>query len=134
MYVPNPSCKDFPKYEWIGQLMGAALRSKEFLVSTAASLASEGTWLGPPYLGQRGCPQVKEGHGEDAHLCSLWQILALPALVWKQLAGEEVSWSKDFAAVDMELVSRAGGQQGSAVCSRGCSGSAVMAFARWGCR
>ncbi|KAM6263225.1 E3 ubiquitin-protein ligase HECTD3-like isoform 2-T2 [Spheniscus humboldti] len=62
MYVPNPSCKDFPKYEWIGQLMGAALRSKEFL------------------------------------------ILALPALVWKQLAGEEVSWSKDFAAVDMELV------------------------------
>ncbi|XP_014794517.1 PREDICTED: E3 ubiquitin-protein ligase HECTD3-like [Calidris pugnax] len=62
MYVPNPSCKDFPKYEWIGQLMGAALRSKEFL------------------------------------------ILSLPALVWKQLAGEEVSWSKDFAAVDSELV------------------------------
>ncbi|NXX20726.1 HECD3 ligase, partial [Podargus strigoides] len=62
VYVPNPSCKDFPKYEWIGQLMGAALRSKEFL------------------------------------------ILALPALVWKQLAGEEVSWSKDFAAVDSELV------------------------------
>ncbi|XP_056212243.1 E3 ubiquitin-protein ligase HECTD3-like isoform X1 [Falco biarmicus] len=62
MYVPNPSCKDFPKYEWIGQLIGAALRSKEFL------------------------------------------ILALPALVWKQLAGEEVSWSKDFAAVDSELV------------------------------
>ncbi|KFQ01928.1 E3 ubiquitin-protein ligase HECTD3, partial [Leptosomus discolor] len=62
MYVPNPSCKDFPKYEWIGQLMGAALRSKEFL------------------------------------------ILALPALVWKQLAGEEVSWSEDFATVDSELV------------------------------
>ncbi|NWS55760.1 HECD3 ligase, partial [Chunga burmeisteri] len=62
MYVPNPSCRDFPKYEWIGQLIGAALRSKEFLV------------------------------------------LALPALVWKQLAGEEVSWSKDFAAVDLELV------------------------------
>nr|XP_013812767.1 PREDICTED: E3 ubiquitin-protein ligase HECTD3-like isoform X2 [Apteryx mantelli mantelli]XP_013812773.1 PREDICTED: E3 ubiquitin-protein ligase HECTD3-like isoform X2 [Apteryx mantelli mantelli] len=62
MYVPNPSCKDFPKYEWIGQLMGATLRGKEFLV------------------------------------------LALPALVWKQLAGEEVSWSKDFAAVDLELV------------------------------
>ncbi|XP_071292690.1 E3 ubiquitin-protein ligase HECTD3-like [Agelaius tricolor] len=61
-YVPNPSCKDFPKYEWIGQLMGAALRSKEFL------------------------------------------ILSLPALVWKQLAGEEVSWSKDFATVDSELV------------------------------
>ncbi|NWI28934.1 HECD3 ligase, partial [Sula dactylatra] len=62
MYIPNPSCKDFPKYEWIGQLMGAALRSKEFL------------------------------------------ILSLPALVWKQLAGEEVSWSKDFATVDSELV------------------------------
>ncbi|NWY61054.1 HECD3 ligase, partial [Chionis minor] len=62
MYVPNPSCKEFPKYEWIGQLMGAALRSKEVL------------------------------------------ILALPALVWKQLAGEEVSWSKDFATVDSELV------------------------------
>ncbi|NWQ65455.1 HECD3 ligase, partial [Neopipo cinnamomea] len=62
MYVPNPSCKDFPKYEWIGQLMGAALRSKEFL------------------------------------------ILSLPALVWKQLAAEEVSWSKDFATVDSELV------------------------------
>ncbi|XP_068809049.1 E3 ubiquitin-protein ligase HECTD3 isoform X1 [Struthio camelus] len=62
MYVPNPSCKDFPKYEWIGQLMGATLRGKEFLV------------------------------------------LALPGLVWKQLAGEEVSWSKDFAAVDSELV------------------------------
>ncbi|KAL2301823.1 hypothetical protein Nmel_011222 [Mimus melanotis] len=62
MYVPNPSCKDFPKYEWIGQLMGAALRSKEFL------------------------------------------SLSLPALVWKQLAGEEVSWSKDFATVDSELV------------------------------
>ncbi|XP_040984023.1 E3 ubiquitin-protein ligase HECTD3-like isoform X2 [Aquila chrysaetos chrysaetos] len=62
LYVPNPSCRDFPKYEWIGQLMGAALRSKEFL------------------------------------------ILALPALVWKQLAGEEVSWSKDFATVDSELV------------------------------
>ncbi|KAJ7410066.1 E3 ubiquitin-protein ligase HECTD3 [Willisornis vidua] len=64
MYVPNPSCKDFPKYEWIGQLMGAALRSKEFL------------------------------------------ILSLPALVWKQLAAEEVSWSKDFATVDSELVKR----------------------------
>uniref|UniRef100_A0A8C3CA34 HECT domain-containing protein n=1 Tax=Cairina moschata TaxID=8855 RepID=A0A8C3CA34_CAIMO len=66
MYVPNPSCKDFAKYEWIGQLMGAALRSKEILV------------------------------------------LSLPGLVWKQLAGEEVIWSKDFAAVDAELVSAAG--------------------------
>ncbi|XP_010155129.1 PREDICTED: E3 ubiquitin-protein ligase HECTD3-like, partial [Eurypyga helias] len=62
MYVPNPSCKEFPKYQWIGQLMGGALRGKEFLT------------------------------------------LALPALVWKQLAGEEVSWRKDFATVDLELV------------------------------
>ncbi|KAG2461844.1 HECD3 ligase, partial [Polypterus senegalus] len=31
-YVPNPSCKEFHKCEWIGQLMGAALRGKEFLV------------------------------------------------------------------------------------------------------
>ena len=32
-YVPNPSCREFHKYEWIGQLMGAALRGKDFLVS-----------------------------------------------------------------------------------------------------
>ncbi|XP_053549532.1 E3 ubiquitin-protein ligase HECTD3 isoform X2 [Bombina bombina] len=62
MYVPNPSCKDLAKYEWIGQLMGAALRGKEFLV------------------------------------------LALPGLVWKQLTGEDVSWSKDFPAIDSLLV------------------------------
>ncbi|XP_053503338.1 E3 ubiquitin-protein ligase HECTD3 isoform X2 [Ictalurus furcatus] len=31
-YVPNPSCRDFQKFEWIGQLMGAALRGKDFLV------------------------------------------------------------------------------------------------------
>lgn len=42
MYVPNPSCRDFAKYEWIGQLMGAALRGKEFLVSSqiCASIGS----------------------------------------------------------------------------------------------
>ncbi|XP_043820262.1 E3 ubiquitin-protein ligase HECTD3 [Dromiciops gliroides] len=62
MYVPNPSCREFAKYEWIGQLMGAALRGKEFLV------------------------------------------LALPGFVWKQLSGEEVSWNKDFSAVDSVLV------------------------------
>uniref|UniRef100_A0A7M4FJC7 HECT domain E3 ubiquitin protein ligase 3 n=1 Tax=Crocodylus porosus TaxID=8502 RepID=A0A7M4FJC7_CROPO len=62
MYVPNPSCKDFAKYEWIGQIMGAALRGKEFLV------------------------------------------LALPGFVWKQLMGEEISWSKDFPALDSVLV------------------------------
>lgn len=70
----------------------------------------------------------------DACLHSLWQILALPALVWKQLAGEEVSWSKDFAAVDSELVSGAGVQQGCAMCSHGCSSSAVVAFTHWGYR
>lgn len=32
-YVPNPSCKQFGKYEWIGMLMGACLRSnREHLV------------------------------------------------------------------------------------------------------
>lgn len=62
-YVPNPSCNEFHKYDWIGQLMGAALRGKDFLV------------------------------------------LALPGLVWKQLTGEAVSWSKDFPAVDSVLVS-----------------------------
>ncbi|XP_071984721.1 E3 ubiquitin-protein ligase HECTD3 [Engystomops pustulosus] len=62
MYIPNPSCRDLAKYEWIGQLMGAALRGKEFLV------------------------------------------LALPGLVWKRLTGEEVTWSKDFPAVDSLLV------------------------------
>uniref|UniRef100_A0A668AFA4 HECT domain containing 3 n=1 Tax=Myripristis murdjan TaxID=586833 RepID=A0A668AFA4_9TELE len=61
-YVPNPSCKEFHKFEWIGQLMGAALRGKDFLV------------------------------------------LALPGLVWKQLTGETVSWTKDFPAVDSVLV------------------------------
>uniref|UniRef100_A0A673K6P0 E3 ubiquitin-protein ligase HECTD3-like n=1 Tax=Sinocyclocheilus rhinocerous TaxID=307959 RepID=A0A673K6P0_9TELE len=61
-YVPNPSCREFQKFEWIGQLMGAALRGKDFLV------------------------------------------LALPGLVWKQLIGEAVSWTKDFPAVDSVLV------------------------------
>lgn len=41
MYVPNPSCKDFAKYEWIGQIMGAALRGKEFLVSFQPCLCVE---------------------------------------------------------------------------------------------
>ncbi|XP_052472632.1 E3 ubiquitin-protein ligase HECTD3 isoform X2 [Carassius gibelio] len=61
-YVPNPSCREFNKLEWIGQLMGAALRGKDFLV------------------------------------------LALPGLVWKQLIGEAVSWTKDFPAVDSVMV------------------------------
>ncbi|XP_052273526.1 E3 ubiquitin-protein ligase HECTD3-like [Dreissena polymorpha] len=32
VFVPNPQCRDFPRYEWIGQLMGACLRGKENLV------------------------------------------------------------------------------------------------------
>lgn len=35
---------------------------------------------------------------------SLLQVLALPGFVWKQLTGEEVSWSRDFPAVDSVLV------------------------------
>jgi len=37
MYVPNPSCSEFHKYEWIGKLMGACLRGKEFLVLSLPS-------------------------------------------------------------------------------------------------
>ncbi|KAG9343113.1 hypothetical protein JZ751_014085 [Albula glossodonta] len=32
-YVPNPSCREFHKIEWIGQLMGAELWGKDFLES-----------------------------------------------------------------------------------------------------
>ena len=31
-YVPSPSCDQIAKYVWIGQLMGAMLRSREHLV------------------------------------------------------------------------------------------------------
>ncbi|XP_045157953.2 E3 ubiquitin-protein ligase HECTD3-like isoform X2 [Mercenaria mercenaria] len=37
VYVPNPSCREFPKYEWIGQIMGACLRGKENLVISLPS-------------------------------------------------------------------------------------------------
>ena len=33
VYILNHQCKEFVKYEWIGQLMGACLRGKENLVS-----------------------------------------------------------------------------------------------------
>ena len=33
VYIPNPGCREFAKYEWIGQVMGACLRGKENLVS-----------------------------------------------------------------------------------------------------
>lgn len=50
MYVPNPSCRDFAKYEWIGQLMGAALRGKEFLVSSQICASIGSAW---PLEGRR---------------------------------------------------------------------------------
>lgn len=50
MYVPNPSCRDFAKYEWIGQLMGAALRGKEFLVSRPICASLRSAW---PLEGRR---------------------------------------------------------------------------------
>lgn len=58
MYVPNPQCTEFHKYEWIGKIMGACLRGKESLV------------------------------------------LSLPPFIWKMLSGQEVTWSKDFVAID----------------------------------
>ncbi|XP_072048843.1 E3 ubiquitin-protein ligase HECTD3-like isoform X2 [Amphiura filiformis] len=61
-YIPNPSCELYAKYEWIGMIMGACLRSKEHLV------------------------------------------LALPSFVWKLLAGERVTWSRDYLTVDAAAV------------------------------
>lgn len=37
VYIPNPSCKEFHKFEWIGKLMGACLRGKENLVGALFS-------------------------------------------------------------------------------------------------
>lgn len=58
MYVPNPSCRDFAKYEWIGQLMGAALRGKEFLVSSPVII-----------LSAEPGPQTQEAQCEDSLGC-----------------------------------------------------------------
>lgn len=38
VYIPNPACQEFEKFEWIGKLMGACFRSKENLVSTAETI------------------------------------------------------------------------------------------------
>ncbi|GFO48138.1 E3 ubiquitin-protein ligase hectd3 [Plakobranchus ocellatus] len=35
-YVPNPSCTDYDKYEWIGQLLGACFRGREILILSLA--------------------------------------------------------------------------------------------------
>lgn len=35
--MPNPSCKLFAKYEWLGMIMGACLRGKESLVLSLPS-------------------------------------------------------------------------------------------------
>lgn len=99
MYVPNPSCRDFAKYEWIGQLMGAALRGKEFLVSNPVVTLSAEPWS----LKGRA---TRPSQFSKKTAVFVTQVLALPGFVWKQLSGEEVSWSKDFPAVDSVLVSR----------------------------
>ena len=57
-YIPNPACEDFAHYIFVGQLMGAMVRSQEHLV------------------------------------------LSLSQLLWKQLVGEQVTWSRDFVSVD----------------------------------
>lgn len=48
-------------------------------------------------------PSLGRSHS-DTDSISFLQVLALPGFVWKQLTGEEVSWSKDFPAVDSVLV------------------------------
>lgn len=79
--------------------MGAALRGKDFLVSDAH-----------PQPCQKHRYEVRLGRCEMMDLifwpllCAILQVLALPGLVWKQLTGEAVSWSKDFPAVDSVLV------------------------------
>ncbi|XP_025109253.1 E3 ubiquitin-protein ligase HECTD3-like isoform X2 [Pomacea canaliculata] len=37
VYIPNPACQEFEKFEWIGKLMGACFRSKENLVLSLPS-------------------------------------------------------------------------------------------------
>lgn len=64
MYVPNPSCRDFAKYEWIGQLMGAALRGKEFLVSSLVRTPSD-----QPNLGSSGQEDISEYLSHRSWLC-----------------------------------------------------------------
>ncbi|GFR82594.1 E3 ubiquitin-protein ligase HECTD3 [Elysia marginata] len=50
-YIPNPSCTDLEKYEWIGQLMGACFRGREILILSLAPyiwkrlVGESSTWL-----------------------------------------------------------------------------------------
>lgn len=53
-----------------------------------------------PYLHLWGCLLLRR----LSEISVLLQVLDLPGLIWKQLTGEEVSWSKDFPAVDSVLV------------------------------
>lgn len=76
--------------------MGAALRGKDFLVSDAKKSTS---WRSVSHYKVR-----TMGLMDTFALCRILQVLALPGLVWKQLTGEAVSWSKDFPAVDSVLV------------------------------
>ncbi|XP_046562104.1 E3 ubiquitin-protein ligase HECTD3-like [Haliotis rubra] len=32
VYIPNPQCQEFEKYEWLGQIMGACFRGRESLI------------------------------------------------------------------------------------------------------
>ncbi|RUS83014.1 hypothetical protein EGW08_009202 [Elysia chlorotica] len=50
-YIPNPSCNDLDKFEWIGQLMGACFRGREILILSLAPyvwkrlVGESSTWL-----------------------------------------------------------------------------------------
>lgn len=50
-YIPNSSCTDLEKYEWIGQLMGACFRGREILILSLAPyiwkrlVGESSTWL-----------------------------------------------------------------------------------------
>eukprot|EP00117_Sycon_ciliatum_P032866 scpid37872/ scgid25406/ E3 ubiquitin-protein ligase HECTD3; HECT domain-containing protein 3 len=47
MYIPTPGCDFFTQYTWIGQLMGACLRSREHLVLSL-----------PPYIWKQLCGET----------------------------------------------------------------------------
>jgi E3 ubiquitin-protein ligase HECTD3 len=81
MYVPNPGCVEFHKYEWIGKLMGACLRGKEFLVLSLPSFFWK-QLAGQSLLWQRDFLTVDE-----------YQVRSLEAMV----AMDETRFSAYFA-------------------------------------